>query len=120
METNVNKTIATKWLTAFNEKNLESLLVLYADDAQHYSPKLKIRMPHTSGWVTGKHALRQWWQDAFDRLPTLYYKVTSLTADNQRVFMEYIRQVNREEDMLVAEVLEIKGGFIVASRVYHG
>jgi hypothetical protein len=34
--------------------------------------------------------------------------------------MEYIRQVDDEEDMLVAEVLEIENGKIVFSRVYHG
>ena len=64
--------------------------------------------------------MRIWWQDAFDRLPTLHYKVTSLTANTDRVFMEYIRQVEGEADMLVAEVLEIKEGKIVFSRVFHG
>jgi hypothetical protein len=34
--------------------------------------------------------------------------------------MEYIRKVEGEEDILVAEVLEIKGEKIVFSRVYHG
>jgi limonene-1,2-epoxide hydrolase len=46
--------------------------------------------------------------------------VTSLTADANRVFMEYVRSVENEPDMLVAEVLEIKDGKIVFSRVYHG
>lgn len=34
--------------------------------------------------------------------------------------MEYIRKVDGEENMLIAEILEVKGGLIVASRVYHG
>jgi hypothetical protein len=34
--------------------------------------------------------------------------------------MEYIRTVENEADMLVAEVLEIKENRIIASRVYHG
>ena len=42
------------------------------------------------------------------------------TANDERVFMEYIRHVENEPDMLVAEVLEINNGLIVASRVYHG
>jgi len=50
----------------------------------------------------------------------LHYKVTSLTSNSDRVFMEYIRTVTNEENMLVAEVLEIKEGKIIASRVYHG
>jgi limonene-1,2-epoxide hydrolase len=120
MTSQKNLSIAHAWFEAFNSHNLEKLLSLYDDEAEHFSPKLKIRHPETNGLVTGKNALRTWWQDAFDRIPTLHYKVTSLTANSDRVFMEYIRTVENEEDMLVAEVLEIKEGNIVASRVYHG
>jgi ketosteroid isomerase-like protein len=115
-----NIDIAKKWFDAFNEHDLEGLLALYADDAKHYSPKLKIRQPETNGLVKGKDALRAWWKDAFDRLPQLHYSYTTLTSNEDRVFMEYIRKVPGEDDMLVAEVLEIKDGNIVASRVYHG
>lgn len=120
MPVNKNLFIAHRWFDAFNAHNLEQLLALYDDNAEHFSPKLKIRKPETDGLIKGKNALRDWWQDAFDRLPTLHYKVTSLTANTDRVFMEYIRQVENEADMLVAEVLEIKDGKIVFSRVYHG
>lgn len=120
MTTQKNLSIAHAWFEAFNSHNLEKLLSLYDDDAEHFSPKLKIRHPETKGLVTGKEALRKWWKDAFERLPTLSYKVKSLTADSDRVFMEYIRTVENEDEMLVAEVLEIKEGSIVASRVYHG
>jgi ketosteroid isomerase-like protein len=114
------QSIAYRWFEAFNTKQLDKLLALYDDEAQHYSPKLKIREPETNGLIKGKEAMRVWWQDAFDRLPDLHYKVTSLTANSDRVFMEYIRQVGGEEDMLVAEVLEVRDGKIIASRVYHG
>jgi len=120
MTTQKNLSIAHSWFEAFNSHNLEKLLSLYDDDAEHFSPKLKIRHPETKGLVTGKAALRTWWQDAFDRLPSLNYKVKSLTANSDRVFMEYLRSVKNEEDMLVAEVLEIREGTIIASRVYHG
>ncbi|MBV8252282.1 MAG: nuclear transport factor 2 family protein [Chitinophaga sp.] len=121
MSTNGNlEYIAQTWLNAFNARNLEKLLSLYHDQAVHYSPKLKIRHPETNGLVSGKDALRKWWQDAFDRIPELHYQINTLTANDERVFMEYVRQVPTEPDMLVAEVLEIADGLIVASRVYHG
>ena len=115
-----NEEIAKKWFEVFNSHNLDDLLYLYDENATHFSPKLKIRKPETNGLIKGKSELRIWWNDAFDRLPTLYYKVTSLTSNNNRVFMEYVRQVEGEENMLVAEVLEIEAGKIVFSRVYHG
>ena len=114
------QSIAFKWFDAFNAHNLDQLLSLYDDEAEHFSLKLKMRHPETNGVVSGKSALRSWWKDAFDRLPSLHYKVTSLTANGDRVFMEYIRKADNEEDMLVAEVLVVRHDKIVASRVYHG
>jgi ketosteroid isomerase-like protein len=115
-----NLSIAHKWFDAFNQHNLDQLLSLYDDEAEHFSPKLKIRKPETNGLVKGKPALHEWWREAFDLLPTLHYRVTSLTANSDRVFMEYVRTVDGQEDMLVAEVLEVRDGVIVFSRVYHG
>ena len=115
-----NIKIAYQWFEAFNSHDLEKLLSLYHDEAEHYSPKLKLRQPGTNGKVSGKTALRTWWKDAFDRLPTFHYTVTSLTANDERIFMEYTRSVASEPEMLVAEVLEITQGLITASRVYHG
>lgn len=115
-----NKQIALTWFEAFNAHDLEKLLALYDQEAEHFSPKLKIRQPETLGLIKGKAALRAWWQDSFDRLPTLNYEVKKLTADEEQVFMEYIRHVSDEEDLRVGEVLEIKKGKIVFSRVYHG
>ena len=112
-------TITHQWFAAFNAHDLEKLLSLYADDAQHNSPKLKLRQPETRGLITSKDALREWWQDSFERLPTLRYEPTKFIADEERVFMEYTRYVDGEEPMTVGEVLEIKNGLIVASRVYH-
>ena len=115
-----NKQIALRWFEAFNEHALEKLLALYDDNAEHFSPKLKIRLPETQGLIKGKAVLRSWWKDSFDRLPSLNYEVKKLTADDEQVFMEYIRHVSGEEDLRVGEVLEIKNGRIIFSRVYHG
>ena len=113
------QSIAFKWFDAFNAHNLDQLLSLYDDHAEHFSPKLKVRKPETNGFVRGKAEMRAWWQDAFNRMPDLQYKVTSLTANEHRVFVEYLRIVTGEEDMMVAEVYEVKDGKIIASRVYH-
>jgi hypothetical protein len=111
--------IAQRWFGAFNEHALEKLLALYDDNAEHYSPKIKVRHPETNGLIKGKTALRAWWRDAFDRLPTLKYELVRLTPYDDRVFMEYVRHVNGEADLYVGEMLEIKNGKIVASSVFH-
>jgi len=120
MSSQFNKQVALRWFGAFNTHNLEALLALYHEDAQHYSPKLKLRNPQSKGLIKGKDALRDWWQDAFRRLPSLRYEMLGLTSDNNQVFMEYIRHVDGEEDMRVAELLVLEEDKIIASRVYHG
>jgi len=116
----LNRQIALKWIEAFNEHDLEKLLALYANDAVHYSPKLKIRQPETNGRVSGKPAMRSWWADAFTRLPSLKYILENLIVDDQQLLMEYLRKVDNEPDMMVAEILEMENGLIIRSRVYHG
>src|SRR5688572_19202777 len=111
-----NKQIALRWFEAFNTRDLAKLLSLYHDQARHYSPKLKARHPETQGLIEGKQSLGQWWEDAFARLPDLHYEVQKLTADEEQVFMEYIRRVKGEEDLRVGEVLQIEKGLIVFSR----
>ena len=115
-----NLSIAHSWFEAFNAHNLEKLLSLYDDEATHFSPKLKIKHPETNGLISGKLELHSWWNEAFTQIPSLHYKVTSLTANSDRVFLEYIRSVADEQDTLVAEVLVINDSKIILSRVYHG
>lgn len=114
------RAIAQRWLDAFARHHLDDLLALYAEDAVHTSPKIRVRHPDSGGFLRGKQALRAWWRDAFERLPGLHYQLTSITADGERVFMEYVRQTPGEPDLPVAEVLDVRGDHIVASRVFHG
>ena len=113
------KHIANQWFEAFNQHDLKKLLSLYDDNAEHYSPKLKLHQPETNGLIKGKNTLRNWWADAFNRLPNLHYEVLKLTADDEQIFMEYIRQTPNEPDLRVGEVLVIVNDKIIASRVYH-
>ncbi len=112
--------VARRWLQRFNARDLDGLLALYKEDAVHVSPKLRDRQPETKGEIRGKAALRAWWADAMQRLPGLRYEEQHLTASSGRVFMEYLRRVPGEADLLVAEVLVVDDGLIRESRVFHG
>jgi ketosteroid isomerase-like protein len=112
--------IARRWLDAFNRKDIEALLALYHHEAIHYSPKLKQRLPQTQGLIQGRKMMRDWWQEAFDRLPDLYYREVAITSRDNRVFIQYVREVSGEEPLDVAEYLEVEDQLIVRSRVYHG
>ncbi len=115
-----NLHIARSWLRAFNAHDVDALVALYDEQATHTSPKIRALHPETGGHLQGKAALARWWRDAIVRLPTLRYEATALTADDDRVFLEYLRHVAGEPPLPVAEVFEVRAGRIVASRVYHG
>lgn len=118
--THPNERIGRAWLEAFNAHDVPALIALYADDCTHTSPKIRALHPETGGKLLGKAALRDWWADALRRLPGLRYEATSITADEARVFLEYVRHAPHDAPMPVAEVFDVRDGRIVASRVYHG
>jgi limonene-1,2-epoxide hydrolase len=115
-----NLQIARAWLEAFNAHDVEALVALYAEAATHTSPKIRALHPQTGGKLVGKAALTAWWKDANARLPGLRYEATALTANGERVFLEYLRHAPGQEVMPVAEVFDVRDGKIAASRVYHG
>ena len=120
MSAKENLELGRAWMRAFNAHDVDALVDLYADDATHTSPKLRALHPDAGGALRGKEALAAWWRDSNARLPNLRYQERSLTANEERVFVEYIRHAPNEPPMPVAEVFDILGGRIVASRVYHG
>lgn len=115
-----NQTLAREWLRAFNAHDVKALVALYDESCRHTSPKLRTLLPDSGGMIRGKPALAAWWTDAITRLPSLRYEEVSVTADERRAFIEYLRHVAGETPLLVAEVFEIENGVIVSSRVYHG
>lgn len=112
--------IARAWLDAFNAHDVPRVVSLYADECTHTSPTLRALHPQTGGKLHGKAALTTWWDDAMKRLPGIRYEMTALTADSRQVLIEYLRHAPSESVMPVAEVFEVRGGKITASRVYHG
>lgn len=110
--------IAHAWIAAFNAHDVAALVALYAEQCVHTSPKLRAQAP--GGQITGKAALTAWWQGAVDATPSLRYELHTVTADANRVFIEYTRHADGQAPLEVAEVFDIRGGHIAASRVFHG
>lgn len=115
-----NAKMGRSWLAAFNAHDVEALVQLYAADATHTSPKIRALHPESGGKLHGHAALKAWWSDAISRLPTLRYEELTVTASDDRVFLEYLRHASDGPPYPVAEVFDVRGAKIIASRVYHG
>lgn len=112
--------LARRWLSCFETKDVDALVALYALDARHFSSKLRTLRPGSGGCIRGRAALREWWADAFVRIPGLRYLESRITAQPGRMVLEYLRSAPGEPDLPVAEVFEVDDGLIAESRVYHG
>lgn len=120
MMPHTNEAIAHAWLSAFNQGDVAGLVALYAEDCTHTSPKIRALYPETGGLLLGRPALTDWWSESIKRLPGIRYEKVTITANDDRVFLEYVRHAPDGPPMLVAEVFDIRDGKIIASRVYHG
>ena len=111
--------IGNAWLAAFNARDLDQLVGLYAEDAVHESPKLKIAKPETKGLITGRRALFEWWMSSFEKFPSLRYEAHRVSGSGDHVWLHYRRMAPGEPVYDVAELLLIKNGKIIRSAVFH-
>ena len=109
--------IANKWFSAFNIQNVNDLLSLYDDNAEHFSPRLLKNQPETNGLIKGKAAMKDWWQGAFDKMPSLRYSPIEIREEGDIVFLKYKRTVDGEPEVIVNEYLKISSGLIAYSKV---
>lgn len=113
--------LAQRWMDAFNRHAVEDLLLLYADDAVHVTPKLRAQNPGSDGALHGKEALRAWWTGALQRSPQLRYALNHAACEGARVWMHYTRINPGEAAYPVAELLQVdEAGRICRSEVFHG
>ncbi len=115
-----NVRLARSWLAAFNARDVEALIALYEGDATHTSPKIRALHPDTGGKLVGRDAIAAWWSGAIARTPGLRYEELTITANDDRVVLEYVRHATGEAPLPVAEIFDVRGGLVVASRVFHG
>ncbi len=120
MSRDQNLRIAREWARAFNAHDVDALVALYGEHATHTSPKIRALHPETGGKIVGREAIASWWRGAIARTPGLRYEETAITANDERVILEYTRHADREAPMPVAEAFDVKDGLVVASRVFHG
>lgn len=93
---------ATEWIAAWNSHNLERILSHYSDDIVFESPYAIIVVPESEGTVSGKDALRSYWQKGLTNNPNLLFEhVETLIGVNGLTI--YYNSVSKNK--MVAEVL---------------
>ncbi len=89
------------WVKAWNDHDVEAVLVHFDDQVVFTSPVALELLPATNGVVRGKAALRAYWSAALTRIPELEFTVEGVYRGIDTIVINYRNQAGG----LVSEVL---------------
>lgn len=100
-----------RWIEAFNNRNVEAIVSLYADDAELFDSGMK----HVR---SGKKEIERWFTDRFQGLPTLTYSPTAQLFGDNQVAVTWIARGNGprllKQTWLTRRTFEVSGVSIFA------
>jgi ketosteroid isomerase-like protein len=70
--------LAARWYDAWNTRDVDAVMALYADDIEFSSPYIAALRIASNGVVTGKAALREYFDKALARAPEIKFNPESL------------------------------------------
>ena len=111
---------ADQWAAAWNRRDLEAVLVHFAEDVVFSSPKALAVLGVPS--VRGRAALRAYWQRALAAVTSLRFSVDRVIWDpaGAELSIVYDRDVDGHRDR-ASEILRFDAsGLVVAGEVHYG
>jgi ketosteroid isomerase-like protein len=89
-------TLGREWVEAWNARDLERVLALYAEDTEMTSDRIPAMGFDASGTVRGKADLRAYWSKALALIPNLHFTLidTYVSPDSVVVFYQNERGAN--------------------------
>jgi ketosteroid isomerase-like protein len=81
-------TLGREWIAAWNSRDLERVLALYAEDSEMTSDKIPALGFDASGTLRGKANIRAYWAKGLQLLPNLHFDLidTYVSPDSLVVF----------------------------------
>jgi hypothetical protein len=104
-----------RWITLWNNGDLEGLLEHFADEVIFTSPTAARLIDGCDGVVRGKAALRAYWAHGLSRNPQLRFELVGLYVGINTLVINFRDQTGA----LVNEVLTFHGPLIVEGHATH-
>jgi ketosteroid isomerase-like protein len=86
---------AENWIASWNSRNLENILLHYAEDVEISSPMIKLAAGMESGSLKGKPAVAEYWSKAMSRIPDLHFELLDATEGVNSVALYYKSIMNK-------------------------
>jgi len=104
------------WIAAWNSRDLERVLKLYAEDAEMTSDKIQALGLDSTGTLSGKDKLRIYWGKALTLLPNLHFSLIDLFVSPDSIVVFY----TNERGAKICEYLRLDAaGKIVQGSANH-
>jgi hypothetical protein len=96
-----------RWVTSWNDHDVEAVLSHFAADAVFTSP-VAAQLLGGDGVIRGKEALRSYWSEGIRRVPDLHFEVLGFYVGVTTLVINYRNQ----KGGLVSEVLNFDGPLV--------
>ena len=80
------------WIAAWNSRDLERVLALYADECEMTSDKIQALGFDSRGTLRGKAKLREYWGKALQLVPNLQFDLIDLFVSPDSVVVSYANE----------------------------
>ena len=81
--------LGREWIAAWNSRDLEGVLALYAEDCEMTSDKIQALGFDSSGTLSGKAKIRMYWGKALTLLPNLHFTLIDLFVSPDSLVVFY-------------------------------
>lgn len=111
-----------KWIDAWNDHNLKTVLSMYSDKIEFSSPKIKVVLPDQSiNRISNKKDLEKYWHLALkNNFPNLKFTVKKTIFYNNIIILEYCANLDGKRKVNVMEKFQFEGELITKSDVFYG
>ena len=108
--------LGREWIAAWNSRDLERVLALYAEDCEMTSDKIQALGFDSSGTLSGKAKIRTYWGKALTLLPNLQFTLIDLFVSPDSLVVFY----QNERGARICEYLRLDAeGKIVQGSANH-
>lgn len=83
--------VSTQWCDAWNKRDIDALMALYADDAELNSPLVAKRWGVAHGWIRGKEHLRKNFEIGM-QTPGMYFTLEHVLLGQRSFCIFYTRE----------------------------
>ena len=98
--------LGREWIAAWNSRDLERVLALYAEGCEMTSDKIQALGFDSSGTLSGKAKIRMYWGKALTLLPDLQFTLIDLFVSPDSLVVFY----QNERGARICEYLRLDAG----------